>query len=321
MYIVSLLIFLFSNPLPDYIKLNHEDQVLNIRSIDFCNERFYIVDQYNKSINSFTREGEYLRTYSSYGQGPGDFNPQTGPMNIRCLKSGDLVVTDTRNRLIFFDADFNHIETKVVQQETNISQFLLQSLILETESSLYFEVMLEPSDAAERNSVVVINKETSVISDVIGAPVFTKHRFLNRHNTIYDKYSEYFVSYSRITGLVRPFQKGAEEYFSFIVQDEMSFEFFEQNLPEFPRSLSDFETTGITEGHVINSLISFNGNIYLIQDRFSSEPGKHIDVYDYQGNHIDKIPNIHQIVGLVVLGGAIYGYNPDDLELFLIKKL
>lgn len=316
-----LFIRLFSDPLPDHIQFSHEDEPLTIRSIDYCNERFFIVDQYSKSIKSFTRDAEFIREYKRLGDGPGDFNSQSGPSRISCLKSGNIVVTDARDRLIFFDQDFNHIETALVQRGQTVINMLVQDMIHETDSHFYFTAWLTLREDPEYNSVILINKETYAIDDIIGAPVFTTHRWLGRHSSVYDQHSEYFVSFSRLTGLIRPFKYESDTYYSFNIQDEISFDFFEQNLPEIPRRLTDFEATGLmTEGRVINSLVSYRGRIYLVQNRFADDPRAFIQVYDYQGRQVETIPNEHDIYGLFVIDGAIYGYNQDVDELYLIKR-
>lgn len=321
MLLFLLFIRLFSDPLPDHIQFFQEDEAVSFRSIDYCNDRFFIVDQYTKSIKSFSREGEFIREYQSLGDGPGDFNSQSGPSRISCLKSGNIVVTDARDRLIFFDQDFNHIETALVQRGQTVINVLVQDYLLETDSHFYFSAWLTFKEDPEYNSVILINKETYAIDDIIGAPVFTTHRWLARHATVYDQHSEYFVSFSRLTGLIRPFKYESDTYYSFNIQDEISFEFFEQNTPEIPRSRADFEATGfMTEGVVMNNLVSYRGRIYLVQNRFADDPRASIQVYDYQGRQVETIPNEHDIYGLFVLDGAMYGYNQDVDELFLIKR-
>lgn len=232
MLLFLLLIHLISDPLPDHIAFSHEDKELYIRSIDYCNERFFVVDQYSKSIKSFTRDGEFIREYQRFGDGPGDFKSPAGPSHISCLESGNVVVTDGRDRLTFFDQEFNHLETSVVQRGQNIINLLVQEYIRETDSHFYFRGMFDFMEDPEYDSIMLINKETFVIDDIIGAPAFTTHRFLRRHATVFDSHADYFVSFSRFTRLIRPFKYESDEYHSFNIQDEMSFGFFEQNLPE-----------------------------------------------------------------------------------------
>ncbi|MCH8557233.1 MAG: hypothetical protein LAT84_05405 [Balneolia bacterium] len=319
MYIFIIFLLISALEWPDRIDLQPGEESSTIRSLALCGDRFFTVDNHLKSINSFSKNGEFIKSYSSLGQGPGDFNEQNGAHSIHCLEKGNVMVIDIGNRVLFFDKDLNHIETLIVERPPGMSAPFIQSLLNETETHYYFSANLV--NAYDHSSVLVVNRETFKEEETLGPPLYTDHMFLRRHNTYFDHNSEYFLSYNRFVGLVIPYKYGSNEYGYFKIQDHMSLDFFEQHLPEIPRQPSDFEAVGLMDGPVILSITIFKNQIYLIQDRFANEPRSYIDIYDFEGNQKDQIPNKHEIISFAILDGALYGYNPDDFELFLIESL
>ncbi|MCH8557232.1 MAG: hypothetical protein LAT84_05400 [Balneolia bacterium] len=316
MYLLILLAIITSLQWPDRIELQPEEESLNIRSIVSCGEQFFTVDRYMKSINSFDNDGTFIKSYASPGEGPGDFDEQRGPRSISCLKSGNLMVIDATNRALEFDTEFNHIQTHVIQRTPGMINPIIQSLLFETETHYYFSVAV--GYAGDHSSVLVVNRDTFVEENLLGAPMYSSHRILSRHSTYFDTSSNYFVSVNFFIGLIIPYQYQSEEYSLFKIQDQQSIEFVEKNLPEIARPPADYEAVGWLDGPVISTIAPFNGELYLIQDRYASEPLSYIDIYDYEGNRTGQIENTHQIESLTVLNGALYGYNQDDFKFFLI---
>ena len=66
----------------------------------------YVLDQDDRNVKAFDRDGKYLRTISRQGQGPGELS---APVSVHWTVGGELAVVDARRRILFFDAGGKHL--------------------------------------------------------------------------------------------------------------------------------------------------------------------------------------------------------------------
>jgi len=66
----------------------------------------FALDNKDKAVKAFDREGKFLRTIGKAGQGPGEFML---PMSIHWMEPDELAVVDPRRRILVFKADGRHV--------------------------------------------------------------------------------------------------------------------------------------------------------------------------------------------------------------------
>ncbi len=68
----------------------------------------FVLDQRDRNIKVFDRNGERLRTIGKPGQGPGEFSR---PLSVHCIGKDEIVVVDASRRFEFFNQDGEHVRT------------------------------------------------------------------------------------------------------------------------------------------------------------------------------------------------------------------
>jgi len=259
-------------------------QIRNIAVDD--EENIYVLDRKEFHIKVFDKDGEYLRTFSKKGQGPGELNR---PYSILITSQNEIMVVD-RRVLHFFTLQGEFIKSLSAARiqyfgRTSIdsqgSIYVMTATInMEKGTSLY---ELKKFDS----NLNFLNTVTSIPGPKTGEPfdpfipVFFWKIYEN-DNIIYGYQKNYeFLVFSPEGKLIK---KIVKEHTPLKIPEEEKEESPGDSLPPLKYALSDFHTAFFTF-----SLDDENRIIVQTWEKTEDREQHYYDVFDPEGKYIAKI--------------------------------
>jgi len=121
----------------------------------------FVLDEKDKAVKSFDRDGKFLRTIGKTGEGPGEF---ALPVSISWIEPDELAVVDARRRVLIFKADGRHVRDINVSSMSfadarpdSKGNFYVYSIVYDQENGRY---ELRKVDAAFKDLFAVESSPT-----------------------------------------------------------------------------------------------------------------------------------------------------------------
>jgi hypothetical protein len=282
-----------------------------IRQIDVDeNERMYVLDWQADHIKVFDKNGEYLLTIGSRGQGPGELDRPS----MISIKKNELMVTESR-RLSFFSLDgkfLNHVLTKDMRPAR--ARIGSQGHIIVEES------IFDPENP--RYQLKVIDNDMNLISEIASSPTFDPQKPFNPfmsytywlinkdENIVYGFQADYELKIYDQGGTL--LKKVKKEYDPVEITEEEKEERTEGIPPGIKVEIPKYHTA------FYRFFLDDEGRIFVQTYEKIGEEIYYHDVFDHEGKHTVKIPL--RMRPFLCKKGNLYSVEDDEEGYQVVKR-
>lgn len=284
----------------------------DIRQIDVDeDERMYVLDWQAEHIRVFDKNGNFLLTIGSRGQGPGELNGS----RMISISNKELMVTE-RRRLSFFSLDGKFLHHLLTKDMSPVRARLGSQGHITVE-----EAVFDPENP--RYQLKIIDNDMNLVSEIASSPTFDPRKPFNPfmsytfwlidkdENIVYGFQANYELRiYNREGTLTKK-----------IIKEYDPVEITEEEKEERTEGLPPGVKVGIPKYHTAfyRFFLDDEGKIFVqTYEKIGEEEIYYHDVFNHEGRHIVKIPL--RMRPFLCKKGKLYTLEEDEEGYQVVKR-
>jgi hypothetical protein len=284
------------------IDFDESGNQFNLKSFNICNETIFALDNRQKVLFMYDKDGSFIKSHLADGRGPGEF--ENIPNRVFCLSSGDILLVET-NRFHYFNSKLELIETKLFDPVAHLNQWQLAEVLAEFDST--YLISFRSTSELSNNQYALINKDDLSVKRSFGFSRITSNRILGRASSTYSNGK--ILTSLALTGEIIIYDIASSSYKSFNVQNHITTKELEKIAPTRIRP-DDLDSIRFLEDGIIFTNVSFYKEyILIIQSKYVDTPGSQIDIYSLEGILLSSMTLPENITRFSVINDQIYGIN------------